>query len=140
MKSNDRLAGAPSSGVPATAKLSTIEIEVEGKIYAHLSRQAKEQLQAKMAEHVAMVLKETESLEAADRAPGADPDIGRWHIEQSWWNILRRRSRRARHPTWDIILRSLYSLCLMAVGAGIEPDQAILKIADCANSYSPHAR
>jgi hypothetical protein len=92
-----------------------VGIRVDGEIYKHLSSQAKDELAARLAALATTILKEAQSLESADRASGAAPEIIRAHVERSWWTILL-RYRKERHPRLVKVLPLLSSLCVFLMG------------------------
>jgi hypothetical protein len=106
---------APEAEAATVAGNATIPVAADGGIYKHLSPQARGELSKRLNEAAAMVLKEAESLESAHRAAGAEPDIGRWHIERSWWSMMLRYSSE-RHPRLIKVLPLLSSVCVFLMG------------------------
>ena len=104
--------------VQHTAQGVIVEVAVDGGIYQHLSGQAKDELAARLGALAATVLKEAQSLESADRATGAAPEIIRAHVERSWWSILL-RYRKERHPRLMRVLPLLSSLCVFTMGVSV---------------------
>jgi len=94
---------------------ASITVSADVEIFGHLSPAAKVELQTKLTEAAAMVLREALSLESTQRARGAKPDIGRWHIERSWWSMMLRYSHE-RHPKLLRVLPLLSSVCIFFVG------------------------
>jgi hypothetical protein len=105
----------PTTAVTVVTGEETILVAADSEIYKHLSSQARIELQKRLSDAAAMVLKEAESLESAHRATGAEPDIGRWHIERSWWSMMLRYSSE-RHPRLIKVLPLLSSLCVFFMG------------------------
>jgi hypothetical protein len=115
MTSNDDPRASKVEIVQATVQTVVVEVGVDGGIYKHLSVQAKDELAARLASLATIILKEAQSLESADRASGAAPEIIRAHIERSWWTILL-RYRKERHPRLVKVLPLLSSLCVFLMG------------------------
>jgi hypothetical protein len=105
----------PEGASPDRGDEPALVVAVDLETYCHLSTQARTELSSKLKDLAAMVLREALSLESAQRAPGAEPDIGRWHIERSWWNLMLRYSHE-RHPRLVKVLPLLSSVCLFLMG------------------------
>lgn len=109
-----------ANSIPLTADTSTSEgafitVSADVEVFVHLSPAAKTELQTKLTEAAAMVLKEALSLESTQREKGAKPDIGRWHIERSWWSMMLRYSSE-RHSKLLRLLPLLSSVCIFFMG------------------------
>jgi hypothetical protein len=115
MSSKGELRGPDSELTQDVVHGVSVAIAVDGDIYRHLSLQAKDELAARLAALATTILKEAQSLESADRATGAAPEIIRAHVERSWWTILL-RYRKERHPRLVKVLPLLSSLCVFLMG------------------------
>ena len=115
MSNEGKPAEVDTKGAEDIPQVVSVTVSVDGEIYEHLSGQARDELANRLGSLAATVLKEAQSLESADRAGGAAPEIIRAHVERSWWTILL-RYRKERHPRLVRILPLLSSLCVFFMG------------------------